>query len=43
MGWVPPELAREGAQIQIRVEGTLQPASVRTGPFFDPSGNHLKA
>jgi sarcosine oxidase subunit alpha len=43
MGWVPPELAREGAQIQIRVDGTLQPASVRTGPFFDPSGNHLKA
>jgi glycine cleavage system aminomethyltransferase T len=42
MGWVPPELASDGAQIQIRVDGSLQAASVRTGPFFDAEGKHLK-
>jgi sarcosine oxidase subunit alpha len=43
MGWVPPELAEDGARIQIKVEDRLEEASVRLRPFFDPEGEHLKS
>jgi sarcosine oxidase subunit alpha len=43
MGWVPPELADDGSQIQIRVAGNLETASVRLRPFYDPDGEKLKA
>jgi sarcosine oxidase, subunit alpha len=43
MGWVPPELAHEGAEIQIKVDGKLEAASVRLRPFFDPEGEHLRS
>jgi sarcosine oxidase subunit alpha len=43
MGWVPPELADDGSQIQIRVAGHLATASVRLRPFYDPDGEKLKA
>jgi sarcosine oxidase subunit alpha len=43
LGWVPPELAREDAQIDIKVDGKLERASVRLRPFFDPDGEHLRS
>jgi dimethylglycine dehydrogenase len=43
MGWVPPELAEDGARIQIKVEDRLEEASVRLRPFFDPEGEHLRS
>jgi sarcosine oxidase subunit alpha len=43
MGWVPPELATEGAQIQIKVNGDVEQARVRLRPFFDPDGDHLRS
>jgi len=43
MGWVPPELAHEDAEIQIKVDGKLEAASVRLRPFFDPDGKHLRS
>ncbi|MEX2645706.1 MAG: 2Fe-2S iron-sulfur cluster-binding protein [Gaiellaceae bacterium] len=43
MAWVPPDLAEEGATIEIRVDGRLEPASVRLRPFFDPDGERLRS
>jgi sarcosine oxidase, subunit alpha len=43
MCWVPPELAEDGARIQIKVEDRLEEASVRLRPFFDPEGEHLRS
>ena len=43
MGWVPPDLAVDGARIQIKVEDRLEEASVRLRPFFDPDGEHLRS
>jgi sarcosine oxidase subunit alpha len=43
MGWVPPELATEGAEIEIKVNGDVERARVRLRPFFDPDGDHLRS
>jgi sarcosine oxidase subunit alpha len=43
LAWVPPDLAEEGATFDIRVDGRLEQARVRLGPFFDPAGERLKA
>jgi glycine cleavage system aminomethyltransferase T len=43
MGWVPPDLAEDGAQIQIKVDGEVADARVRLRPFFDPDGDHLRS
>jgi sarcosine oxidase subunit alpha len=41
MAWVPPELAEEGATLEIRVDGRLLDARVRLQPFYDPAGERL--
>jgi sarcosine oxidase subunit alpha len=43
MAWVPSHLAREDAEICIRVDGRLERAHVRLRPFFDPEGARLRA
>jgi len=43
LAWVPPELAEEGSQLQIRVDGRLEVASVRLRPFYDPEGERLRS
>jgi sarcosine oxidase, subunit alpha len=43
MAWVRPELAREGAEIEIRVNGGAASARVRLKPFFDPEGERLRS
>jgi glycine cleavage system aminomethyltransferase T len=43
MAWVPPELAEEGAQIALKVNGSIERAHVRLRPFFDPEGGHLRS
>jgi glycine cleavage system aminomethyltransferase T len=43
LAWVPPELAEEDSQFEIRVNGRLEPARVRLRPFFDPDGERLRA
>jgi sarcosine oxidase subunit alpha len=43
IAWVPPELAEEGTAIQIKVDGTLEQASVRLRPFYDPDGSRLRS
>ncbi len=43
MAWVPPELAEEGAELAIRLDGRLERAFVRLRPFFDPEGVRLRA
>jgi sarcosine oxidase subunit alpha len=43
MAWVPPELAEEGATLELQVDGQLVPGRVRLQPFFDPEGERLRA
>jgi sarcosine oxidase subunit alpha len=43
MAWVPPELAREDAEISIKVDGRVEQARVRLRPFFDPEGERLRS
>ena len=43
MAWVRPELAREDAEIEIRVNGGVASARVRLKPFFDPEGERLRS
>jgi glycine cleavage system aminomethyltransferase T len=42
MGWVPPALAEEDAEIAIKVDGRVEKARVRLRPFFDPDGERLR-
>ncbi|MEO8291160.1 MAG: 2Fe-2S iron-sulfur cluster-binding protein [Gaiellaceae bacterium] len=43
MAWVPPELAHDGAQFFVTIDGGFDKAYVRTRPFFDPDGNRLRS
>jgi sarcosine oxidase subunit alpha len=43
MCWVPPELAEDGSEIQIRVDGADEPALVHLQPFYDAEGAKLKS
>jgi sarcosine oxidase subunit alpha len=43
MAWVPPELAIDGAQLEIRIDGSAARASVRLSPFYDPEGRRLRS
>lgn len=43
MAWVPPHLAEEGAEISLKVNGTVERAHVRLRPFFDPDGERLRS
>jgi sarcosine oxidase subunit alpha len=43
LAWVPPDLAHEETEFEIRVNGRLEKARVRLRPFFDPAGERLKA
>ncbi|MCP9485718.1 MAG: 2Fe-2S iron-sulfur cluster-binding protein [Gaiellaceae bacterium MAG52_C11] len=43
LAWVPPALAEEGSRLEIRLNGSLQPAVVRARPFFDPEGTRLRS
>ena len=42
LAWVPAELARDGAEINIIVDGRPMPASVTMQPFYDPDGARLR-
>jgi sarcosine oxidase subunit alpha len=43
MAWVPPELARDGAEFFVTIDGGFDKASVRLTPFFDPEGERLRS
>jgi sarcosine oxidase subunit alpha len=43
MAWVQPELARDGATLEIKVDGTVERAQVRLAPFYDPEGKRLRS
>ncbi|MEE9162784.1 MAG: glycine cleavage T C-terminal barrel domain-containing protein, partial [Candidatus Neomarinimicrobiota bacterium] len=42
MAWVPGELAQEGMEIHILVDGKAVPADVTLRPFYDPEGKRLR-
>jgi sarcosine oxidase subunit alpha len=42
LAWLPPELADEDSEFEIRVDGRLERARVRLRPFFDPDGERLR-
>jgi sarcosine oxidase subunit alpha len=43
MAIVPIELAADGTTLDIKIDGTLEQATVTTKPFFDPDGAHLRS
>jgi sarcosine oxidase, subunit alpha len=43
MAWVRPEFARDDAEIEIKVDGSVERARVRLKPFFDPEGKQLRS
>jgi sarcosine oxidase subunit alpha len=43
MAWVPVDLAEDGADLLIKVDGGYEKASVRLQPFFDPDGGRLRS
>jgi sarcosine oxidase subunit alpha len=43
MAWVPTELARDGAEFFVTIDGGFDKASVRLTPFFDPEGERLRS
>jgi len=42
MAWVPAAKAKEGVELNVRVDGQLAPATVICEPFYDPQGARLK-
>ena len=43
LAWVPAALAEEGAALRIAIDGSLEHATVRLAPFFDPDGGRLRS
>ena len=42
LAWVPAELAQDGTQISVLVNGKPRPAQVTLQPFYDPDGERLR-
>jgi 4-methylaminobutanoate oxidase (formaldehyde-forming) len=42
LAWLPPELAHEGAQVDIAVFGDHVGATVTHEPLYDPKGDRLR-
>ena len=42
LAWIPPELTREGAEIDVRVGGRLARAHITQQAFYDPEGERLR-
>jgi sarcosine oxidase subunit alpha len=43
MAWVPADLARDGAEFFVTIDGGFDKAHVRLSPFFDPEGERLRS
>jgi sarcosine oxidase subunit alpha len=43
LAWVPADLAEEGAELALQVDGRIERATVRLRPFFDPDGERLRS
>jgi sarcosine oxidase subunit alpha len=43
MAWVPAELAREGAEFFVTIDGGFDKAWVRLRPFYDAEGQRLRS
>ena len=42
LAWVPVEMAEEGCQISVLIDGRPKPAQVTLRPFYDPDGKRLR-
>jgi len=42
LGWVKVAQAKEGASVDVRVDGKLVPATITLQPFYDPEGGRLR-
>jgi sarcosine oxidase subunit alpha len=42
LAWVPAEMAREGAEVDVRVGGRLARAKITEQTFYDPEGARLR-
>ena len=43
LGYVPTELAADGARLHIEINGERYPARVTAKPLYDPDGGRMRA
>ncbi|MDH5796996.1 MAG: FAD-dependent oxidoreductase [Paracoccaceae bacterium] len=43
MGYVPPELAADGTELDVEINGTFYPAQVVAHPLYDPNGSCMRS
>ena len=43
LGYVPAELAHDGAAFEIEILGTFRPARIQARPLYDPEGARMRA
>ena len=43
LAWVPGELAEDGAELRMKVDGGYERAHVRLAPFYDAEGKRLRS
>ena len=42
LGYVPAELATDGTELEVEINGEMYPAKVVTEPLYDPSGDKMR-
>ena len=43
LGYVPPELARDGEEFEIELLGEMKPAKIVTAPLYDANGGRMRS
>ena len=43
LAWVPPDRARDGTRVEVRVDRRLLGARITHGAFFDPAGERMRS
>jgi len=42
LGYIPPELAKPGTELQVEILGEKRPATVVAMPLYDPKNDRMK-
>ncbi len=43
LGYVPPELAKDGTSLEVEINGEFLPATVVAKPLYDPQGSKMRS
>ena len=42
LGYVPANLAADGTELDVEINGEMYPAEIVAEPLYDPSGEHMR-